>query len=185
MLRIWSRWRPILSLPLLALFLRRGYAQVHSTSSIGFVETRIPWKKGVASVWCLLTQLDNFLKTSIKLIIPLFLGYTIICDRYILDLLVEGMADLHDPPTSKRLGYRLLRFLPRPNIAFFIDVSPEVAFSRKPDLPTLEHFVERVRLYRELGRTLDEQVIDGSRTRDEVRDRIRQRISTAMKCRRS
>src|SRR5215831_2815740 len=155
-LRVWSRWRPILALPLLALFLRRGYAKVHPTSSIGFVETRIPWKRGVSSLWCLLVQLDNFMKTTVKLVLPLVLGYTIICDRYVLDLLVEGMADLHDSPTSKRLGYKLLRLLPHPNVSFFIDVNPEVAFSRKPDLPSLEHFTERVGLYRELSGTLDE-----------------------------
>jgi thymidylate kinase len=184
-LRIWSRWRPISSLPLLALLLRRGYAQIHSTSSIGFVETHIPWRKGVASVWCFLTQLDNFMKTTIKLIIPLVLGYTIICDRYTLDLLVEGMADLHDPPTSRRLGYKILRLLPHPNIAFFIDVSPEVAFGRKPDLPSLEHFAERVGLYRELCRTLDEEVLDGRKSREEIRGKIWETVSGRMKSRRS
>lgn len=182
-LRIWSRWRPISALPLLALFLRRGYAQIHSTSSIGFVETRIPWKRGVASVWCFLTQLDNFMKTTIKLVIPLVLGYTVICDRYALDMLVEGMADLHDPPTSGRLGYKLLRLLPRPNVAFFIDVSPEVAFGRKPDLPSLGHFTERVALYRELSKTLDEKVLDGMKSRNEVRGEIWIRVSDAMRTR--
>ena len=184
-LRIWSRWRPISSLPLLALFLRRGYAEVHSTSSIGFVETHIPWRRGVTSVWCILTQLDNFMKTTIKLVIPLLLGYTIICDRYTLDLLVEGMADLHDPPTSKRLGYRLLRLLPHPNIAFFIDVSAELAFSRKPDLPSVEHFTERVSLYRELCKTLNETVLDGKQSRDKIRDKIWEQVSRAMKDRRA
>src|SRR5262249_48910086 len=84
--RIWSRWRPILSLPLLAWFIRRGYAEVHPTSSIGFVETHLPWKTGIPSLWCLLVQIDNFLKTTLKLAVPLLLGYTIILDRYTLDL---------------------------------------------------------------------------------------------------
>ena len=181
LVRIWSRWRPISSLPLLALFIHRGYAEIHSTSSIGFVETNIPWKRGVASLWCGLTQLDNFMKTTIKLIIPLILGYTIICDRYVLDLLVEGMADLHDSSTSKRLGYRLLKLLPRPDIAFFIDVNPQVAFSRKPDLPSLTHFIERVQLYRELSKAMEEKVLDGGGTRDRIRDEIYRRILIVMK----
>ncbi len=183
-LRIWSRWRPISSLPLLALFLRSGYAIVHSTSSIGFVETNIPWKRGVASLWCLLTQLDNFMKTTVKLIIPLIAGYTIICDRYILDLLVEGMADLHDPSTSNRLGYRLLRVLPRPNAAFFIDVNAEVAFGRKPDLPSLTHFIERVKLYRELSKTMGGEILDGGQPRERIRDEIWGHVSKVMKNRR-
>jgi len=179
-LRVWSRWRPILSLPLLAFFLRRGYAEIHSTSSIGFVETRLPWKRGVSSAWCLLVQLDNFMKTTLKLVIPLVLGYTIICDRYVLDLLVEGMADLHDTPTTKRLGYRFLRILPRPNIAFFVDVDPDVAFGRKPDLPSLAHFVERVGLYRALSPGLGEEVLDGRQSRERIHELISNRVQTLM-----
>ncbi len=179
-MRVWSRWRPISSLPLLTLLLRGGYAQVHATSSIGFVETRLPKKSGLASLWCLLTQVDNFMKTAVKLIVPLFLGYTILCDRYLLDLLVEGMADLHDPSTSRRVGYRLLRLLPRPNAAFLVNVSADIAFNRKPDLPSLSHFVERVRLYQELSKTVDVQVLDGGQPIEKVHGEIWSRVSAAL-----
>jgi len=178
--RIWSRWRPILSLPLLAWFIRRGYAEVHPTSSIGFVETHLPWKTGIPSLWCLLVQIDNFLKTTLKLAIPLLLGYTIILDRYTLDLLVEGIADLHDSPSSNRLGYRLLRILPRPNVSFYIDIDPQVAFGRKPDLPSLEHFTERVSLYRALSPGLDEQILDGRQTRERIHALISERVLSIM-----
>lgn len=180
LLRIWSRWRPITSLPLLKILLHQGYAQVHSTSSIGFVETRIPGKSGVASLWCLLTQLDSLAKTVLKLIVPLLLGYTVICDRYTLDLLVEGMADLHDPSTSQRLGYRLIRLLPRPNVAFLIDVSADVAFSRKPDLPSLAHFMERVRLYRELRPTVGVILLNGRLSPETIHEQIWNRVSSAL-----
>ncbi len=181
LLRIWSRWRPISSLPLLTVLLRKGYAQVHSTSSIGFVETRIPRNGGVAFLWCLLTQVDNFMKTALKIIVPLFLGYTIICDRYVLDMLVEGMADLGDPSTSSRLGYQLLRLLPRPNVAFLIDVTAELAFNRKPDLPTLGHFTERVRLYQELYRTVGVRILDGEQTPQEIHGEIWRQVSRSLR----
>lgn len=179
-MRVWSRWRPISSLPLLALLLRGGYAKVHATSSIGFVETELPKKSGLASLWCLLTQVDNFMKTALKVIVPLSLGYTILCDRYLLDLLVEGMADLHDPSTSKRVGYRLLRLLPPPNATFLINVSADIAFSRKPDLPSLTHFVERVRLYQELSKTVNARVLDGKQSIDKIHGEIWGRVSAAL-----
>ncbi len=121
------------------------------------------------------------MKTTLKLAIPLVLGYTIICDRYTLDLLVEGMADLHDPPTSRRLGYRFLRILPHPNIAFFVDVDPDIAFGRKPDLPSLDHFVERVRLYRALSPGLGEEVLDGRQSRERIHEMISERVRLAIK----
>src|SRR5438094_10532897 len=80
----------------------------------------------------------------------MLLGRSVICDRYVLDMLVDGMAGLHDRPGRMRLGFNLLRLFPRPDLAFFMDIDPEVAFKRKPDLPTLEDYVERLRLYREL-----------------------------------
>jgi thymidylate kinase len=177
--RVWCRWRPITSLPLLVILRRLGYATVHPTSSIGFVETRIPRKGGLAFIWCVLTQLDNLLKTGVMVIIPLILGRIVICDRYVLDLLVDGMADLHDKPDGVRLGFKLLKLLPRPQQAFLMKVEPTVAFGRKPDMPTLSHFVQRTQLYEELAGAMGIVVLDGSLPPDAVHREIWTRISDA------
>jgi len=174
--RVWCRWRPITSLPLLTILLRLGYAEVHPTSSIGFVETRIPRNGGLAFLWSTLTQIDNFVKTGTMVLIPLMLGRTVICDRYVLDLMVEGMADLKDQPGRTRLGYKLLRFLPRPQQAFLVRVDPHVAFERKPDMPTLSHFRARAELYNELADDLGVVVLDGSLSPEVIHDEIWRRI---------
>src|SRR2546427_9928639 len=150
-IRIRSRWRPVLSLPLLVILRRLGYARVHRAGGVYIVETRLPHRGGLSSLWCILTQIENIVKTGVKLVFPLLLGRTVICDRYALDMVVDGMAGLHDVPGRTRLGFQLLRLLPRPNFAFFMDIDPEVAFKRKPDLPRLEDYVERLQLYRELS----------------------------------
>ena len=176
--RVWCRWRPITSLPLLTLLRRLGYAQVHPTSSIGFVETRIPQKGGLAFLWSTLTQIDNVLKTGTMVVIPLMLGYIVICDRYVLDLMVEGMADLKDRAVDKRFGFKLLRFLPRPQQAFLVRVDPRVAFERKPDMPTLSHFKARAELYNELADSLGVTVLDGSLSPEAIHNEIWRRISS-------
>ncbi len=150
-LRIRSRWRPVLSLPLLVIMRRLGYASVHRAGGVYIVETRLPSRGGLTSLWCILTQVENIVKTGVKLVFPLLLGRTVICDRYALDMVVDGMAGLHDAPNHTRLGFQLLRLLPKPNFAFFMDIDPEVAFKRKPDLPGLRDYVERLQLYRELS----------------------------------
>ncbi len=174
---VWSRWRPITSLPLLAIIRRLGQAEVHSTSSIGFVETQISGMKGLASLWCFLVQLDNLLKTGARVLLPRLLGRTVICDRYALDLMVEGMADLHDGPNNLRLGYKLLHLLPRPDVAFLIEVDPAVAYRRKPDMPTLAHFEERVKLYHDMSRMLGVKSIDGGKSVDVIHDEIWRKVS--------
>jgi hypothetical protein len=150
-LRIRSRWRPVLSLPLLVIMRRLGYARIHRAGGVYIVETRLPSRGGLTSLWCILTQVENIVKTGIKLVFPLLLGRTVICDRYALDMVVESMAGLHDRLGTMRLGFHLLRLLPRPDYAFFIDIEPEVAFRRKPDLPHLSDYAERLGLYRELS----------------------------------
>src|SRR5437879_12297531 len=82
------------SLHLLSILRRLGYAEVHPTSSIGFVETRISQKGALASLWSTLTQVDNFIKTGPMVMIPMMLGQTVICDRYGLNLMGEGMEDV-------------------------------------------------------------------------------------------
>src|SRR2546429_6631914 len=89
-------WRPVLSLPLLVVFRRLGYAKYHIGGGSYIVETRLRGKEGLASLWCILTQLENVVKTGLKLAFPMLLGRSVICDRYVLDMLVDGMFGLHD-----------------------------------------------------------------------------------------
>jgi dTMP kinase len=167
-LRMWSRWRPLLSLPLLQILRRTGQVRVHKADFLSIVEFENPNNEAIASVWCFATQLENFLKTSLKIFLPLTLGRTVLCDRYALDLLVDGMSDLHDPPTRMRLGFKLLRLLPKPDQAFLIDIDAEAAFGRKPDLPSLSHNVERIRLYLSLHKQVGVKIMDGRRSPETI-----------------
>ena len=171
-LRIRSRWRPVLSLPLLVVMRRLGYARVHRAGGVYIVETSLPNKGGLTSLWVILTQVENIVKTGLKLIFPLLLGRTVICDRYALDMVVDGMAGLHDRPEGLRLGFQLLRLLPRPSFAFFMDIDPEVAFKRKPDLPRLQDYVERILLYRDLSSSWGTIIVNARMSPDNIHSRI-------------
>src|SRR5215472_17694162 len=67
-LRIRSRWRPVLSLPLLVIMRRLGYARVHRAGGVYIVETRLPPRGGLTELWCLFTQVENIVKTGLKLV---------------------------------------------------------------------------------------------------------------------
>src|SRR5207245_1739648 len=177
-MKMWSRWRPLLSLPLLQVLRRTGEVRVQKADFLSIVEFHNPKNEAMASIWCFATQLENFLKTSLKIFFPLTLGRTVICDRYALDLLVDGMSDLHDPPTRMRLGFKLLRLLPRPDWAFLIDIDAEAALWRKPDLPSVSHNVERIRLYLSLCKLAGVRVMDGRRSPGTIHQEVWSLVSS-------
>jgi thymidylate kinase len=174
---MWSRWHPLLSLPLLQVLRWTGQLRVHKKDYLSTVEFQGPKNEGVVSLWCFVTQLENFLKTSLKISLPLALGRTVVCDRYTLDLLVDGMSDLHDSPTKLRLGFKLLNLLPRPDRAFLIDTDAEVAFRRKPDLPTISDNVERIHLFLSLCDKAGVKVMDGRRSPDAIHEDVWNSVS--------
>ena len=179
-LRIRSRWRPVLSLPLLVIMRRLGYARVHRAGGVYIVETQLPSRGGLTSLWCILTQVENIVKTGVKLVFPLLLGRTVICDRYALDMVVDGMAGLHDTPGHPRLGFQLLRLLPKPNFAFFMDIDPEIAFKRKPDLPGLGDYVERLRLYRDLSSSWGVTIVNARVSADTIHRKVWKIITSSL-----
>jgi len=176
-LKMWSRWRPLLSLPFLRVLRQTGQVRVHKADFLSIVEFQEPKNEGIASLWCFATQLENFLKTSLKIFFPLMLGRIVICDRYALDLLVDGISDLQDSPSKMRLGFRLLRLLPRPDHAFLIDVDAEVAYGRKPDLPSISHNVKRIRLYLDLCKQAGVKVMDGRRSPEMIHQDVWRLVS--------
>jgi dTMP kinase len=179
-LKMWSRWRPLLSLPLLQFLRRTGQVRVHKADFLSIVEFQDPKNEGIASLWCFATQLENFLKTSLKIFLPLTLGRTVICDRYALDLLVDGMSDLRDPPTRMRLGFKLLKLLPRPDQAFLIDMDAEAAYGRKPDLPSVSHNVKRIRLYLSLYKQAGVKLVDGRRSPQTIQQDVWRLVSSVV-----
>ncbi len=166
------RWRPLLSFPLLVLLRRLGYARVHVKGGVYIVQTGIPRTSHLNSLWCLVTQIDNLIKATPKVLIPMLLGATVISDRYVLDMLVDGIAGMNEDATRLRLGFKLLRLLPRPGRSFLIMVKADVAFKRKQDLPSLSDYTQRLALYEQLGQRMGAVFLDGRETPEEIRRKV-------------
>jgi thymidylate kinase len=91
----------------------------------------------------------------------------VVFDRYTLDSVVYLR---HRWGHGRRLGLqsRLIEWLSRtPDLAFLLDVAPEVAYERKRDFP-LDDLRERRALYRELHAKLGVTRLDGERPPDEL-----------------
>ena len=62
----------------------------------------------------------------------------------------------------------LHRFSPRPLLAYFIDVPPETAWSRKPEQYDPTALEQQARLYRGVCEALGARRVDGERPREEL-----------------
>ena len=113
---------------------------------------------------------DHLIQIYFKISIPLLLGKIVICDRYIFDTIITDI--------SINLGYnfkesvdlikKTLRFIPNPEFIFYINVTEEIAYNRKDDVPHIKYLIERKKLYDNLENYFKIIRLDGSKRIEEV-----------------
>src|SRR5207245_11238263 len=75
--KIWSRWRPLLSLPLLQVLRRTGQVRVHKADFLFIVDFHTPNNGDRASRWCFSTQLESVLPPLLKVLFPMDVRRTV------------------------------------------------------------------------------------------------------------
>lgn len=130
------------------------------------------------SGWNLLVLTELTILYNLRVRLPLLLGKVVICDRYLLDGLVELGVHMEDGDISRSVFARLLELLnPLPAMNWLIDVPAETVVRRKRMEP-MEHLEAQVRLYRRLGKELHVVTVDGEQPADKVSDEIVYRTLT-------
>ena len=84
-----------------------------------------------------------------KIAVPLLLGRTVVCDRYVFDTVVNDLGvHLEYDARDIRLSLAsMFQVLPEPDMGFLIDLPEEVALRRKDDVPHIDYLRERRGLY--------------------------------------
>lgn len=126
----------------LRLFTRWGSARVQTARQgcLASTEDRIrlrqrrfrsPWLRWG---WAWLTTIELLFRYTRHVVLPLLLGWVVICDRYFYDTLIDWAAYSGEAEIEKHWASEMLRwFSPRPRVAYWLDVSPEVAQARSTD----------------------------------------------------
>jgi dTMP kinase len=120
--------------------------------------------------------LDYMLQICLKVSLPLMLGRNIVCDRYIYDTVITDLStdmNYSERETAQYLR-RALRFVPKPNISFLVDLPEEVAYLRKNDVPSISYLKERRKTYLYIAREFEMTILDGTKTVKELRDIVTQ-----------
>ena len=125
---------------------------------------------------------EYLFRFATKIRLSLMKGTSIVCDRYVYDIVAGHAANLDYP--AKRVNTtinRLLRLMPKPDIVFFIDAPEELAFERKDDVPSLGYLQKRRKIYLESVKQYCSFVLDGSedpiKLEEAVQLRIRQHLA--------
>jgi|Deesub1362B_J571_1020462.scaffolds.fasta_scaffold00023_113 dTMP kinase len=113
-------------------------------------------------IYALIMSFEYFLQVLLKVWLPLKLGYTVVCDRYLYD---TGIYDL--PSNNPGIIWRWITFmtkiLPKPDYIFIIDIPEAISMSRKSDIPSIDYIVEKRRLFLYLSKIFNIPILDGTR----------------------
>lgn len=136
-------------------------------------------------LWLAAAQLD-LLVLALRIRLWRARGRIVVCNRYLLDALVDFRVNFPDERVEERLLWRLLRrCLPRPEASFCLLIPSGEAGERMQrkgrfHRETPEVLEQRWRAYQALSEDLGVQVLDGERPVAEIARAIQERVSAAL-----
>ncbi|MGA2626661.1 MAG: nucleotidyltransferase domain-containing protein [Candidatus Bathyarchaeia archaeon] len=106
----------------------------------------------IRTVYRVLALFDTTVHYCLKLAIPRYLGATIVCDRWIYDVIVDISLNTRDPAFCSSLPGRVMTLLAsKADFVVMLDASDSKLNSRRPDARFDPLIDERRRLYRLLA----------------------------------
>ncbi len=120
---------------------------------------------------------EYLLRFLFKVRLPLMWGRSVVCDRYIYDVVIGHAANL-DYPKEKITATinQLLYLMPKPDLVFLIDLPEELAWARKDDIPSISYLRKRRQIYLDIAGEYGTFMLDGSRSLAELEEVIRNRV---------
>lgn len=121
--------------------------------------------------------LDLLLAILLLVRVPRALGKTVICDRFVLDTLVDLIASFGwRPQTETKWVDRFRMLVPRGSLTFFLTARPEVLIERRPELAIDPKLGERYASYARLAQREGVASISTERGLDGSFSDIKERI---------
>ena len=183
---VYGRLKPFILKPFMLLgewiFLRgrdvsRNYSDYANTK-----RTAIEHNSILSRIYQRILLFDYVLQIFFKVKVPLSFGKNIVCDRYIYDTVITDLSvdmDYSEDKTIQLLN-NLMRFFPKPDITFLIDVPEEIAYQRKDDTPSLEYLRERRDTYLSVGNKYKMVILDGTKKLEELQCEIEKEVGKCL-----
>lgn len=163
-------WSPKISYPLMGvIYLLKGWRRKD------YHKSRI-----LRKIWNYIVILDFIYIYLFKIKIHLLVGKTVFCDRYVYDLMATLM---HDGLYNERASKIMLKLFPQPDLAFMLDIPPEVSDLRKDDTQESldgwrmeEDALEYLKVMREnfmnISKSLNIPIIDTTKELNDIHEKL-------------
>lgn len=153
--RRWLRFPFLSCLPLLAYARWRGFSWYEDGGDHchGYWSFRRSWL--LRTLFPRLLWLDAALATLLKVWVPISFGKVIVCERFVLDMLVDLALAFGQPVLGSSTAANLfLSLLPSRSLVFVLDLEAEIIRERRPDLRSDRLLESRLAAYRQLAAQL-------------------------------
>lgn len=178
---VYNRFNPFMLKPFIIVaraLLLRGKDMFEDYIADSNAKRRIFKNRFLSIVYQSFLLFDYSFQIFLKVKIPLMLGKNIICDRYIYDTVCTDLAiDLnYSDDKIVNILKKCLYLFPKPDMTFLIDVSEEVAYGRKDDVPSVDYLKDRRNIYLEIGRVYEMIILDGTKDLTELKDVVENKV---------
>lgn len=166
---LWMRFPLLLSAPFLAYARLRGFSwyEAHGDARLGYWDFRRSWVLRSVFPWVYL--LDALIVSIFRVYLPALAGRMIVCERYVLDMLIDLSVALAQPDFCQRMPGRLyFRLLPGRGRIIILDADLDTLRARRHDLSSDQHLEQRLKAFRQLAAYRSLSIIPGSLSLNEV-----------------
>lgn len=176
---VYNRYAPFMLRPIMLIgkliFLRKKDFSSDYTEYSHTKKTASKKHPFLATLYQYLLLFDYFFQITFKIGLPLHFGKNIVCDRYIYDTIVTDLSvdfNYSDEDVRSCLN-KILSLFPTPDIIYLIDVSEEIAYQRKDDVPSIEYLKDRRNTYLSIAKECNMKVLNGSMSLNELLGEIK------------
>ncbi len=176
---VWLRFPFFVSLPLLAYARWRGYSWYESSAGArhGYWDFRRSQLLRRLLPWTLL--IDAAITGLQRIFLPLSRGTTIVCERYVLDMLVDMSVAFGDAsPFESKSGRLFARLIPPDAVVVVLDLEPPLIMARRPDLRSDRDLHMRVAMFKCMANAFSVPVLSSVAPVADVHRELLQRIAT-------
>jgi thymidylate kinase/predicted nucleotidyltransferase len=174
---LWMRFPFFFSAPLLAYARLRGLSYYETKGDVrqGYWEFYKSTLLRVFFPWTM--YLDAFLAAQRRVKLPLQRGKVIVCERFVLDMLVDLSIAMQDPEFHRKTpGRYFVKLLPLDNRVFILDVEIETLRRRRADLALDRMLQDRLEGFNRLAQDLSLRVLSGSDPIEKIQADIQEAI---------
>ncbi len=159
---VWFGAPYILSYPFMILCRILGLTKMYYlANNLTCSEHQYYRNKPVSVLWPWIQFVDVAFLANIRVRLALWRGFTVICDRFIPDTLVELMTDTRNQTLYREtVGRLMLELMPKPLLMFNLNIDEKTAWQRKNDVPEMNYLILRRKAYFVLCNALKIPLVD-------------------------